>query len=137
MPRLTLSEQVNAQASQIAELTAQLTAAKESAASNLANAEILHKEVLDLRKRLGDAAIISQNLEKLEKDLATSKSSVTYHSNRADKAEAEIEQAHAVLDGVDGAPAREYEGAYGKLSRNIVTRLAGAFLVIAKTGGVK
>jgi hypothetical protein len=68
------------------------------------------------------------------------KSSYEYRDKAADRAEAEIEQAHAVLDGVEGAPSREYEvgdGYNSKRQRNVVTRLAGAFLAITKSGGAK
>jgi hypothetical protein len=37
-----------------------------------------------------------------------------------------------VLDSVEGAPLRDYEGEYGRKQRNVVTRLAGAFLAIAQ-----
>ena len=71
------------------------------------------------------------------KALKTAEDSKTYYSREADARAAELEQAHAVLDGVEGAPSREYEGDYGKLRRNVVTRLAGAFLAIARNGGAK
>lgn len=71
------------------------------------------------------------------KALKSVEDSRTYFSREAEVRGAELEQAHAVLDGVEGAPSREYEGDYGKLRRNVVTRLAGAFLAIARNGGVK
>lgn len=72
-----------------------------------------------------------------EKELKSVKDSQAYYSREAEARGHELEQAHAVLDGVEGAPSREYEGDYGKLRRNVVTRLAGAFLAIARNGGVK
>lgn len=76
-------------------------------------------------------------IEELEKKLKEKTSSYDYKSQELQKAEGELEQAHAVLDGVSGAPSREYEQvmSYGGTSthkRNVVTRLAGAFLAIAQ-----
>lgn len=75
-----------------------------------------------------------------EKKLKDKESSYSYQSSNLTQAQNELEQAHAVLDGVEGAPTREYEktDTYGgKGYRNVVTRLAGAFLAIAKNGGSK
>lgn len=139
MARLTLSEQVNAQASQIATLTAELTTAKETIASHLRANELQQTEIVRLREMLQGAREAQARVEELTKTLAQAESMKSYHNSRADKADAELEQAHAVLDGVEGAPPRDYErpDGYGKAQRNVVTRLAGAFLAIAKTGGAK
>lgn len=96
----------------------------------LKTAENQQTEIVRLRDQVGD-------VEKLKKELESAKNMQNYYSANASKAENELEQCHAVLDGVEGAPARTYEGRHGDLSRNVVTRLAGAFLSIAKTGGVK
>lgn len=140
MARLTLSEQVNEQASQIAALTAELNTAREAIAAHLRANEMLLAEVARQRTALEELPKLRDDLAKVTKERDDKKSSYEYRDKAADKAEAEIEQAHAVLDGVDGAPAREYEvgDGYGsKRQRNIVTRLAGAFLAIAKNGGAK
>jgi len=87
-------------------------------------------EIIRLRDQVGD-------IEKLKKELESAKNMQNHYSAQATRADNELEQCHAVLDGVDGAPAREYDGEYGKKQRTVVTRLAGAFLSIAKTSGVK
>jgi len=126
MGRLTLSEQVNAQASQIAELTAKLHTAQATVAQ-LTAAEAVARKVPELQEALTKAQEEAKKAREMQ----------TYYSHNADKATAELEQAHAVLDGVDGAPPRKYEADYGSGQRNVVTRLAGAFLAIAKNGGAK
>lgn len=139
MARLTLSEQVNAQASQIATLTAELYTARETIASHLRVNELLQEELAHLRKLTDEVPTLREQIAKLTKERDDAKSSVTYHSGEATKASNEIEQAHAVLDGVDGAPPRSYrpeDSSYDR-QRNVVTRLAGAFLAIAKNGGAK
>ncbi len=70
-----------------------------------------------------------------DKKLRDKDSTANYITKEKDKFESELEQAHAVLDSVDGAPAREYDT--GKeyprtLNRNVVTRLAGALLAISQ-----
>lgn len=130
MARLTLSEQVNALSSEKAELTAKL-AADASVIQSFRDIQArLNLELENLRE-------LPARIEELEKELKNAKSMRELYEKSSNKAESEIEQAHAVLDGVEGAPSREYDGNYGKLQRNVVTRLAGAFLAIARNGGVK
>ena len=137
MARLTLAEQLR---------EAQQALAEQQNSNGLLTAELRnmaaeHSTMLaennQLRVTAGQLTLVKEELEKVRKELDSTKNSYTYANNRAEKAEAELEQCHAVLDGVDGAPAREYDGDYGKKYRGVVTRLAGAFLSIAKTGGVK
>lgn len=137
MARLTLSEQVNAQASRIAELTAELHNAQGIIATHIGTIERQQGEVHSLRQQAVELPGLREQIAKLTKERDDAKNMQTYYSASATKAENELEQAHAVLDGVDGAPAREYEMEYGKGQRNVVTRLAGAFLAIAKNGGAK
>lgn len=137
MARLTLSEQVNQQASEIAKLTEQLRQAGETNARYLAAAEAMQSEVASLRKQVEELPTLRSELEKTKEALKSKESSYNYCATEKVRLEGEIEQAHAVLDGVEGAPGREYEGDYGKRQRNVVTRLAGAFLAIAKNGGAK
>lgn len=139
MTRLTLSEQVNTQASQIAELTAQLHTARETIASHLSANALMQDEVARLRKLNEDVPTLREQIATLTKERDDAKSSAAYHSGEAQKASNEVEQAHAVLDGVDGAPPRSYrpdDSSYDR-QRNVVTRLAGAFLAIAKNGGAR
>lgn len=137
MARLTLSEQVNQQASEIAKLTEQLRQAGENNTRYLTAAEAMQLEVAGLRKQVEELPTLRAELEKTKEVLKSKESSYNYCSAEKARLEGEIEQAHAVLDGVEGAPGREYEGDYGKRHRNVVTRLAGAFLAIAKNGGAK
>jgi len=130
MARLTLSEQVNALSSEKAELTAKLAADASLIQSYRDTQARLNVELDTLRD-------LPKRVEELEKDLKNAKLMRELYEKSSAKAESEIEQAHAVLDGVVGAPSREYDGNYGKLQRNVVTRLAGAFLAIARNGGVK
>lgn len=136
MSRLTLSEQVNAQASRIAELTAELHDAKEIIAECRSTVAVERAEISRLRQGQEALEKLKEELARLTKELETSKSSYAYRDRAADKAEADVEQAHAVLDSVEGAPSREYErrDGYGSHQRNIATRLAGAFLAIARKG---
>lgn len=98
------------------------------------NLELAQSEVSRLRVQLTDIPDLREQVAKLTKERDDSKNSSKWSDDRARTAESELEQAHAVLDGVSGAPAREYEQEYGKGKRNVVTRLAGAFLAIAQKG---
>lgn len=96
--------------------------------------EVAQAEVERLRVQLDGLSDLREQVAKLTKERDDEKNSVKWSDDRARHAENELEQAHAVLDGVSGAPAREYEQEYGKGRRNVVTRLAGAFLAIAQKG---
>lgn len=130
MARLTLSEQVNALASKNAELTAKVHSLE---AAN----DQFHAENNRLRDQVSRIEGLEAQIAMLTKDRDSQKNMRDMYEKSATKAESEIEQAHAVLDGVEGAPTRDYEGSYGKLHRNVVTRLAGAFLSIAQRGAGK
>lgn len=119
MARLTMTEQLAAVQSQL---------------------EVAKQEIYNLQASLRTVtAELSAQKVDYEKKLKDKDASYSYQSSNLTSAQNEIEQAHAVLDGVEGAPSRDYEreGGYGKTQRNVVTRLAGAFLAIAKSGGVK
>lgn len=137
MARLTLSEQVNQHASTISALQDELVNTRQLNAVHLSTIENQQSEIAALRSRLREENELAKKLAEVEEKLKSKESSYNYCSAEKSRIEAEIEQAHAVLDGVDGAPGREYEGDYGKRHRNVVTRLAGAFLAIAKNGGAK
>lgn len=137
MARLTLSEQlVEAQqlVAALRQTNGELTADR---ALLRAQAEQQSKLIQDRNTQLAEFQVIKEQLAKALKDLESSKGSYNYASQEKVKIENELEQAHAVLDGVEGAPEREYDLEYGKGKRNVVTRLAGAFLAIAKNGGTK
>ena len=134
MARLTLSEQVNALSSEKAGLQAQCNnLAQEVLRSEDRNVQ-LQAQLLDLDRYKQEVLNQKARIEELEKELKNAKSMREMYEKSSNKAESEIEQAHAVLDGVKGAPSREYDGSYGKMQRSVVTRLAGAFLVIAQNG---
>lgn len=134
MSRLTLSQQVTQLTADNVELMAQLNNREQAIAVQLATNENLQKEVIRLNQLVAAAESNKVRIEELEKKLKSAEDARNYNSTRADKAENELEQAHAVLDSVEGAPPREYDAEYGKRQRNIVTRLAGAFLAIARKG---
>ena len=137
MARLTLSEQVNQHASTISALQDELVNTRQLNAVHLSTIENQQSEITALRSQIRAENELAKKLAEVEEKLKSKESSYNYCSAEKSRVEAEIEQAHAVLDGVDGAPGREYEGDYGKRHRNVVTRLAGAFLAIAKNGGAK
>ncbi len=129
MARLTLSEQVNALASEKAELTAKVHALTAHCEQQGVTAQLLREELTTLRER-------ANQVSDLEKKLKEAESMKKYYSEQASGYASELEQAHAVLDGVAGAPSREFEGEYGKVKRNVVTRLAGAFIAFARGAAV-
>lgn len=137
MARLTLSEQIMLLQSEIEIARAQIGTLQSERGQLIEQRNNLLGVVEDRDKELSKQHIAIEDLEKAKKDLESSRSLQNHYSANAAKAEGELEQCHAVLDGVDGAPAREYEGEYGKRQRTVVTRLAGAFLSIAKNGGAK
>jgi len=97
----------------------------------LADAAKLETKLVDsgeTNKELADA------MAKLQKDHDSHKSMREHYSREHDKAVAEIESVHAVLDSVEGGPARTYElNEYNRdVKRSTVTRLAGAFLAIVR-----
>lgn len=121
--RVSLSEQVQLKDAKLAELL------EENAVFRAASSEVAR-----LREQLAEMAELRDQVTKLTKERDDSKNSCKWSDERARNAENELEQAHAVLDGVQGAPTREYEQEYGRGRRNVVTRLAGAFLAIAQKG---
>jgi chromosome segregation ATPase len=131
MSRLTLSEQLQSAQATIGTLHIQV----QNLQTELKSAENLKVRELDAAK-----AELIQVRADYEKKLKDKETSYAYQGSSLTAASNELEQAHAVLDGVEGAPARDYErtdGYGGKIHRNVVTRLAGAFLAIAKNGGPK
>ena len=137
MARLTLSEQVTQHASTISALQDELANIRQLNAVHLSTIENQQSEIAALRSQIRAENELAKKLAEVEEKLKSKEASYNYCSAEKSRVEAEIEQAHAVLDGVDGAPGREYEGDYGKRHRNVVTRLAGAFLAIVKNGGAK
>jgi hypothetical protein len=129
MARLTLSDQLAAaqaaladKARILAECQATLLRFEQDAAAKV---QVARNELLT-------------SISELEKKLKDRENSAGYQASRLQLVESEIEQAHAVLDGVEGAPERSYkknDDYGGTVQRNVVTRLAGAFLAIARNPG--
>lgn len=137
MARLTLSEQIKLLQSEIEIARVQIGTLQSERGQLIEQRNNLLMAVENQHKELSKQHIAIEDLEKVKKDLESSRSLQNHYSANAAKVEGELEQCHAVLDGVAGAPAREYEGEYGKRQRTVATRLAGAFLSIAKNGGAK
>jgi len=128
MSRLTLSEQVQS-------LTSQLASAQSQVSSLEADNKAYQGQLAHLRIEVSDLRAQALKVERLEKELETNKSSNTYNRELAARYKDELDQAHAVLDGVEGAPGRKLEGDYSG-ERSLITRLAGTFMAIAKMGRV-
>jgi len=137
MARLTLSDQVAQLTKELAEKSTQCLEYSNRAAQLESAVQAHMNNMRDFRALENLHDKLNEKYAALEKELATQKSSNTYTLEARNRCEAELEQAHAVLDGVEGAPAREYPGEYGSTKqRNVVTRLAGAFLSIARGASV-
>lgn len=137
MSRLTISQQLSDAVAKIDHLLSVKSGLETSLAAAEARVQLLEGELNSLRERVATIPEKEEKIAQLTKDLENKNSSYSYISAEKTKYENEIEQAHAVLDGVDGAPTREYERDYGKGYRNVVTRLAGAFLAISQKGSQK
>lgn len=137
MGRLTLAEQLNTANEQMQKLRDEVMAAQRAALEYEQKYNVQLSVSEQLRGQLRDQPELAKKLEEVTKDRDQCKSAKDTYYQYQVKYENELEQAHAVLDSVTGAPSREYDGEYGKKSRNVVTRLAGAFLAIAQSGGVK
>lgn len=137
MARLTLSEQLTALTQAHSALQEQYLESKAVIQTHLKTIELLQEESARLWPLQETTRLQALKIAELEKTVKEKSNSYDYKYQELQKAEGEIEQAHAVLDGVPGAPSREYEQvlSYGSTSthkRSVVTRLAGAFLAIAQ-----
>lgn len=142
MARIPLNEQVAALNAKLSETTADLRSATSVAASRASVIETLEQSAVGYRTQLDksraatDAAVAE--LAKLTENLKSVQQGYDYLSKVNERLEGELEQAHAVLDGVANCPGREYPSAsgYGTTKRALSTRLAGAMLAIARGGSV-
>lgn len=137
MARLALSEQLAALTQAHSALQEQYLESKAVAQTHLKTIESLQEESARLWPLQETTRLQAAKIAELEKTVKEKSNSYDYKYQELKKAEGEIEQAHAVLDGVAGAPSREYEqpqsyGGTATRQRNVVTRLAGAFLAIAQ-----
>lgn len=139
MGRMTMSLQLE-QAQALAEAHGAEVA--RLATENAVQANTIERQAAQIQALQGIAERLSAEQAKvaeLEGKFKTKDQAYTYSNEAKAKAENELEQAHAVLDGIEGAPSREYEsgGSYStKLQRSVVTRLAGTFVAIARGQGV-
>jgi predicted RNase H-like nuclease (RuvC/YqgF family) len=131
MTRVTLSEltnQINTLTAANSELTAQVAVLQD----RCKEIDVTRSANNALR---ADNRALEGKLEDLQKKLKNAESNSTYWQGISNGHSSELDQAHAVLDSVEGAPSRTYEvpSSYGSNTkeRNVVTRLAGAFLSIA------
>lgn len=82
--------------------------------------------VTQLKNAKAEIAEHRLHIEKLQKELDSAKSNNSYHSERAQKAEAEVGQIHAFLDSVPNPPpTAQQDNQYAKLSA--MTRLSVFF----------
>lgn len=69
-------------------------------------------------------------IEKLEKDLATKTTLYNSASEERNKLQTEVDQLHAMLDAIPGAPSKDVPGVDSWMSgskRTVLSRLAGYF----------
>lgn len=141
MSRLTLTQQLSASEQKLDTMRGSfstLQAERNSLADLFADqVNSMQQTLAEQRGEISRLREVEKKIESLEKDLKSARETRDYYDREHRQAHNELEQCHAVLDGVEGAPAREYEGAHGTRQRTVVTRLAGAFLSIAKSGGAK
>lgn len=141
--RKTMGEQVAEQAVLIETLRAELSEIKadfrilESAhevqsATCIERGEQIFRQadtINDLQQALKDS---KARETKLEADCKSKDSSYTYANKRAEAAETEIAQAHASLDAIPEAIAKEFEQEYGKGVRTLSVRLIGTILAVVR-----
>lgn len=132
MARLTLSEQVNALSSQLAEEQALANNRFLLSQTKQTRIEDLEAQIARLGAVQSELTVMNLKVEELEKKLKQEIGSKELYSRLHSEQSVELEQIHALLDGVDGAPTREYDAEYGKKNRSVITRLAGAFIVVTR-----
>lgn len=86
-----------------------------------------------------NAAEAAKYMSETDKSLKYKDDRINAATEATRKLETEIEQLHAMLDGIPGAPGRQFEkpGSYAGAScsieeRSIVARIAGALVIIAR-----
>lgn len=90
----------------------------------MAKRESYADQVISLR---GEVERLNAALAEAEKKRKSYEDSATYASKQRAEAQAELEDAHDAIDGIDGAPSRTYTkaNAYGETPRTIAARLCG------------
>lgn len=85
-----------------------------------------HNLRVDLDDKIAQYNALSERVDKLTKDLESAKSTSKYHEGQREKAEGELDQAHAMLDGLPGAGPRKTpppEGSHSDVRLTVTTRL--------------
>jgi hypothetical protein len=96
--------------------------------------ERLKVELNDSRAQLcAVRGATNTEIENLKKQLESQKSTCEMYRNSSNKAEQELDSAHALLDGLPQAPARETEGkeSYNRKEVALTTRLASWIAKVA------
>lgn len=137
MSRLTLTQQLSASEQKLDTMRGSFSTLQAERNSLVDQVNSMQQTLAEQRGEISRLREVEKKIESLEKDLKSAREMRDYYDREHRQAHNELEQCHAVLDGVEGAPAREYEGTHGTRQRTVVTRLAGAFLSIAKSGGAK
>lgn len=135
---------------QVAEQAVKLESLQNDLASHKARIEVLQADKVRLEQDNGsllealnsatNRAEAAENTcddlleakQKVEKELETQKSSYKYASDRYERAEAEIEQAHAVLDTIPEATPKEFEKDYGKGKHPLAARFMGTMMAVVR-----
>lgn len=85
-----------------------------------------HNLRVDLDDKIAQCNALSEQITKLTKDLESAKGTSKYHEGLRQEAVGELEQAHAMLDGLPGAGPRKTpqpEGSYSDVRLTVTTRL--------------
>lgn len=141
--RKTMGEQVAEQAVLIETLRAELSEEKanfrvletnyeRTLQACAEHGEVRFKQAEELEERKQEEGEYLRKIAKLEADCKSKDSSYSYANSRAEKAEAEIAQAHASLDAIPEAIAKEFEQEYGKGVRTLSVRLIGTILAVVR-----
>lgn len=143
--RKTMGDQVAEQAVLIEALRAELSQAKADFKVLESNHDRLWQDNGSLKDAFESATVRAEKSEqecnllleakqKVEKELESQKSSYKYQSDRTERAEAEIEQAHATLDTIPEAIPKEFEKEYGKGKHSLSARFMGTLVAVVRAG---
>lgn len=144
MTRLSLSQQLQQALADKERLFAECQEFRTANATAVTALEQLQKEVLFLRQKKLDLGVqlsdCTQQLAETKKKLSEKESAYTYAAESRSRAEGELEQVHAILDSLEGAPSRTFklESAYSETTRTLSARFAVCLCTIFRlTAAVK
>lgn len=141
--RKSLADQVGEQAvtidglrTQLAQWQADFAVLEKSYEVEKENNHGLNELVLKLKDEIDGKNLnlhaCHEKITKLEADCKSKDSSYSYANSRAEKAEAEIEQAHATLNTIPEAIPAEYEKEYGKGKHSLSARFMGTMVAVLR-----